>query len=275
MKHEVFAIFPFERIDDLLVLTGPERRHRERLRLASGKQRRAVRPGQDADLTRNGSDGAMFAAIDLPFSAQNRPPDDLLFNLLEKFDRDRPLRLVGEQLNRLRLGRVEPIAAILLALLAIGGFDQRADCFAQPPLDRSKLRRCGRHAPRLAGAGFGEVDDAPDHRLEFTVAEDDRPEHDVLGKFFRLGFDHQHALGRAGDDEIELRARQLCQRRVQDVVPLDKADARPANRAEERDPRDRQRCRRADHRHDIGIVFQVMAQNRADYLRFVNESGNE
>ena len=37
------------------------------------------------------------------------------------------------------------------------------------------------------------------------VAEFDGAEHDVLGQLLRLGLDHQHALGGAGDHQVELR----------------------------------------------------------------------
>src|ERR1700740_332336 len=83
MEHEIFAIFPFKGVDDLLILAGPERRHRERLRLASGEQCRAMRATQDADLAGDRSNGASVAAIDPRSLPQNGAADDLLFNILE------------------------------------------------------------------------------------------------------------------------------------------------------------------------------------------------
>ena len=70
-------------------------------------------------------------------------------------------------------------------------------------------------------------------------------------------------------------SRQLVQRRVQHVFAVDIADARAADRADERNARDRQRGRGADHRDDVGIVFQVMAQNGADDLRLVAGNPDE
>ncbi len=78
---------------------------------------------------------------------------DVLFELLEQLERQAALAFVGEQLGDLRLGRVEPVAAVLLALLAIGGVDQRADFIAQPRLDRADLGRYAAAASHgLAGA---------------------------------------------------------------------------------------------------------------------------
>jgi hypothetical protein len=36
------------------------------------------------------------------------------------------------------------------------------------------------------------------------VAEHDRAEHDVFGQFLGFGFHHQHGIGGAGDDQVEL-----------------------------------------------------------------------
>jgi hypothetical protein len=58
---------------------------------------------------------------------------------------------------------------------------------------------------RLLGGLLGELDDRVDHRLEAAVAEHDGAEHDVLGQLLGFRLDHQHGVGRAGDDEVELR----------------------------------------------------------------------
>ena len=42
-----------------------------------------------------------------------------------------------------------------------------------------------------------------DHRLEVAVAEHDRAEHHLFGELLGFGFDHQHGVAGAGDDEIE------------------------------------------------------------------------
>ena len=50
MQHEVFPVFALERVDNLLILAGPEGRDHQRLGFAAGEQRRTVRTRQDADL---------------------------------------------------------------------------------------------------------------------------------------------------------------------------------------------------------------------------------
>ncbi len=57
---------------------------------------------------------------------------------------------------------------------------------------------------RLLGGAFGQPDDRLDHRLEAAVAGHDGGEHRFFGKLLGLGLDHQHGVGGAGDDEVEL-----------------------------------------------------------------------
>ena len=91
---------------------------------------------QDADLGCDRPDRTGVAPVDPAAAAQNAAADDLFFQILEDFERQRALLVVGKQAGGLRLGRIEAVAAILLALLAIGRLDQRADVLAQPRFDR-------------------------------------------------------------------------------------------------------------------------------------------
>src|SRR3984893_690282 len=177
VQHEILAVLPFERVDDLLVLTGPERRYRERLGLASGEQCRAVSAAKDSDLARNWPDGAGIATINPRSAPQHSATDDLLLEILEQLQRNPALKLIRKYLGQLCLRRIQPIAPLLLALLAIGILDQRPDRIAQPRLDRGRLERFVRQAPRLARAGLGELDDRLKHRLKFAMSEDHRAEH--------------------------------------------------------------------------------------------------
>jgi len=42
-----------------------------------------------------------------------------------------------------------------------------------------------------------------DHRLHAVVAEHHGAEHDFFGQLLGFGFDHQHGVLGAGDDEVE------------------------------------------------------------------------
>ena len=80
------------------------------------------------------------------------------------------LQFVREYLRHPRFRRIQMIAPILLALLAIRCLDHRTDRFLQPRLDRAGLQWVVRQAPRLARTGFGEFDDRLKYRLEFASA---------------------------------------------------------------------------------------------------------
>ena len=98
------------------------------------------------------------------------------------------------------------------------------------------------------------------------VAEHHGAEHDVLGQLLGLRFHHQHRVLRAGDDEIELAFRHLVDLRIEHVFVVDEADAGAADRSHERRARKRERRGSRDHRHDVGIVFQIVRQRGDDHL---------
>ena len=122
---------------------------------------------------------------------------------------------------------------------------------------------------------LGQLDDALNDALEAFVAELHGAQHDLFRQLLRLGLDHQHALGRAGDDEVELAELTLRGRGVQHVATIDPGHARAGNRAHERNARDGQRGRTADQRHDVGVVLQVVAQHGGDDLHLIAEAGRE
>ncbi len=107
------------------------------------------------------------------------------------------------------------------------------------------------------------------------MAELQRAEHHVLGQFLGLGFHHQHAFARAGDDEVELGGIDLGRGRVQHVLAVDVADAGGADRAEEGDAGQGKGCRAADHGDDVGVVLEVMAEHGGHHLHLVAEAGGE
>ena len=275
MQQEVRAELAFERIDDLLVLAGAERRHAERLRLAAGEQRRAMRTRQHADLNRDLAYGLGVAAVDARLAVEDGAANDVLLETLEELAGERLLGFVGEERADLRLGGVELLRARLLLRHGISGREIGRHGSAQLLFDGSGIGGLFRHGPRLFRRGFRELDDRLQHRLEGFVAEHHRAEHDFFRQLLGFGFDHQHAFGGAGDDELELRIRQLIELRIDDVLAIDIADARAGDRAHERNARDGQRRRSTDERDDVGIVLEIVAQHGADDLRLVEEARGE
>ena len=85
VQHEMLAVLALERIDDLLVLAGAQRRHDQRLGLAAGEQRRTVGAGQDADFGIDVTDFVELAAIRTALRLQHFVAEDALLQDAEKF----------------------------------------------------------------------------------------------------------------------------------------------------------------------------------------------
>src|SRR5438552_2354418 len=64
VQEEGLLVGSRQRVDELLVLAGAEGRNHQRLRLAAGKQRRAVGARQNADLRHDRAHGLDVAAVD-------------------------------------------------------------------------------------------------------------------------------------------------------------------------------------------------------------------
>ncbi|MNL11361.1 hypothetical protein D3C87_1321930 [compost metagenome] len=119
------------------------------------------------------------------------------------------------------------------------------------------------------GGNFGELDDRVDNRLEAAMTEHDGAEHDFFVEFLGLGLNHQNSVLRTGNDEVENRLVHFVQMRVKNILTVDVANARAANRAHEGNARERKRCGSRNHRQNVRVVFQIMLDNRDDDLRVV------
>src|SRR6185437_6135264 len=258
-----------------LILAGAERRHHDRLRLAAGEQRGAVRARQNAHLADDGTDGLGVAPVDARLALEDGAAHDVLLDLLERLGRDLARRVIGEQRLELDLGGLDTVAADLLLTLAIGGGQIAAHRVAHLTLDLFGFWRGRRQIPGILGGLFRELDDRLQHRLELLVAEHDGAEHDILGKLLGFRLHHEHAFLRAGNDEVELRVRHLVELGIEYATTVDIADTGATDGSKERDARQRQRRRGADQGDDIGIVLQVVRQHGADDLRLVAEARRE
>src|SRR5262249_7393817 len=83
VQHEGLLISALERINILLVLAGTERRNHERLRLAAGEQRAAMRAWQDADLADDWPHRSQIASVNAMLDREDARADDVLLKLLE------------------------------------------------------------------------------------------------------------------------------------------------------------------------------------------------
>ena len=271
VQHEVFAVIAAQRVDDLLVLAGAERGDHQRLRLATGEKRAAVRPRQDADLADDGAHGTGVAAVDAPAGGQDVASDDLLLQALE--NAGQKLGIDGFVRRQLGADAILDRRHLLLA----GQLDRLGISLAQvgfghPGNPRRQLVESGRrpgNRQRLLGTGLGQIDDGIDHRAHLSVAEHDGAQHHLFGKLGGLGFDHQHAFARTRQHQIERRVGHLVDARIEHVFTVDVADAAAGDGSQEGDSRNGQRRRRSDHGDDVGLVLQVVGEGRANDLGLV------
>ncbi len=85
VEQEALLVGAVERVDVLLVLAGAERRDHERLRLAAGEERRAVRARQHADLRQDRADGRHVASVDAAAVVEDVPAHHLGLRVVERF----------------------------------------------------------------------------------------------------------------------------------------------------------------------------------------------
>ena len=107
---------------------------------------------------------------------------------------------------------------------------------------------------------------------DLAVGERERLEHRLLGHLVAARLDHRQRVARPDDDEVEGGLLHLLERRVDDQLALDAADPHGADRAEERQRRDRERRRGAVDREDVVRHDHVGREHGADHLHLVLEA---
>ncbi|EXI65314.1 MAG: hypothetical protein AW07_04714 [Candidatus Accumulibacter sp. SK-11] len=277
MQHEALAVLAGQRVDDLLVAAGTERRDDDRLRFPAREQGGAMRPRQDAGADGDRPDGARVAAIDSRLAGQDAAADDACLDRV-----DHPAdgigvgRVVvgGQRLDGIGRDLLDPLRAQLLAGDPVSLFE-----FAlHQPLELAvhRLVPRGRGPVPLRFAGLvGQFVDRLDCRLHLLVAEDDGAKHDILGKLHGFRLDHQHGRPGPRDNQIEPARLELGAAWVEDILIVNVADAGGADRSIERDSRNRQCRRGADQRRYVGVDLRVERHHHRDDLDLVVEAFRE
>ena len=275
MQHEVRIGQAFQPVDHLLAVAGAQRGGADRLRLAAGEQRRTMRARQEADHRLDRADLGGRAAVDAGAVLEDGTAHDIGLDLLDRLDRDHlrlrvvrregGLRLVARSVQRVRAGR--------LVGQLVGGGDVLADQVLELGLDRRIIGN--RNIPRVLGRLFGQVDDQVANLLDLVMGEDDRAQHDVLGKLAGLRFHHHHGIAGGGHNQVERAGGGRFLLGVERIFAVLVADARSADRPHERHARDGQRGRGGDHRQDIGLDLAVIGHDLGDDVDFVIETFGE
>ena len=235
-------------------------------------------PRQDADFRHDRADRLQVAAVDARALGDDVATHDRFLELLEHLaDELRRGGVDGAFRSKLRLevrfGGLDGVVALGLAGDGVSGAElSLGDCLGLG-VERRMVRYVDR--PRLLGGFLGQLDDRVDDRLEAAVTEHDRAQHDVFAELAGFRFDHEHGIAGAGDDEVELRVGHGIDQRVQHVLAVDVADAGGADRAHEGDTGKGERGGSGDHRHDVGIVLEVVREHGRNHLRFIPIAGGE
>ena len=173
--------------------------------------------------------------------------------------------------STLRGDFLQPLLARLLLAQRVG-FAQRAFGGRGDLVDHRLVLGGRLPVPQRLAGFLDQIVDQADRSLLLLVAEHDGAEHHFFGQLVGFRFDHQHGGLGAGDDEVQLRRRELGLGRVEHVLAVDVADARGADRAVERNAGQRERRRRADHRRNVGIDLGIDRHHRRDDLDLVVEA---
>ena len=101
------------------------------------------------------------------------------------------------------------------------------------------------------------------------MAEHHRAQHHLFGEFLGFGFHHHHRVGVPATtrSSLEFGMSSICG--IEHIFAVDEADARRPDRAHEGNAGNGQRRGGRDQGHDVGIVFQIVAENGDDHLRLV------
>ena len=278
MQHEGAGGFArlVDGIESLRVLRRPQRRGHECLRLATGKERRAVRAGQQRRVDADTAHFIRLAAVDAKTRVEDLGAQLVVFDIAEGgVD---VFRVVWEFECQLLSGRVLGLLDRLNAGVLVRLIQRRLD-----RLRRGLLRRFDNGDARLGLLPLHlrllhlrqQLVLHVDELANAVVRDLQRLEHISFGDFQRATFDHDDGVLRTRDDEIHVRERELLERRVEHPMPLHAADAHAADRTHERNPRRVQCERRGKQCQDVRVILLIGRDDVDEHLHFVLEAFRE
>ncbi len=280
VQQEIAAEIAMQGVDDLFVVAGSQRGHHQRLGFAAREQGRAMRPRQEAHFAFDRAHRPGVAAVDPGTAIDDIAAQDGRFQLFQRRAQIRILQiLIRQSVPDLRLDRSNRVLAVGLVLDRIGRAHVSLAQRLHAGIKRAVIGRL--EVERLFRRGLGQIDDQVDHGLHRLVAEFDRTQHLVLGQLIGFRFDHHHGVLGARHDQIQpllgvaAQPLHVLDVRVQNIFAIDEPDPRRADRAHERNARDRQRGTGGDHRDDVGVIDQIVAQHGAHDQHFVLEARRE
>ena len=274
VQHERLFAFTAQRVDDLGITLGAERRDHQRLSLATREQRRAMGAWQHAGAHGNLTYAVVVTPIDAWLTGQDATTHGGLFELGDGRP-DLVLAPLGLATAEGGHGRGAHFAHAVLTVQFVDDAVGLIDVALNPRGDRFGQFRVGyRDGPfHLRYADLDDqLVDGGDDGLHLLVAEQDRVEHDLFGQHRGLGLDHQHRAAGTRHDQIELRGRELATGGVEDELTVTVTNPGTADWAGEWQAGQRYRGRCTNHRRHFGVDFGVQRHHRGDNLDLVIEA---
>ena len=273
MQHEALGsgFAGLEQLDALLVVLGAQRDGHQRLGLAAGEQRRAVRARQDAGFDGDGTDLVEGAAIRTAMILDHLVAEDALPERLEALGGFR-LLLFGLGFHHALLqGRHQRVAFGLVVLFGIQGVGQLRADFLRDLVVEGLVERRRRELAFGLARQLHQLANAGRDLLAALVAELDGAEDLRFGDLLRAGFHHHDAVFGAGDHDVQLGFAALGVGGVGQVLAVFHAHANAGQHVGEGDIGNGQRGGRADDRQGVGILLGIGRKDHGDDLGFVQE----
>ena len=204
VEHKVAEIFPFERIDALLIVRSTQRDHGQALGFPSREQGRAMRARQNTRFACDGPNIGSPPTIGSDFLFQNHLADFMIFHIMiDPFDLPTAHRVLFAKLvDRVGHDLVQP----LLPVAFVGdehGFSNRAGHRFAHLSFQLLTNRLNRHNPLRPPHHRLQFDDFRHDLLDFRMGQRQRIQEHGLGQPIRPGFHHQDRVLGAGDNQIE------------------------------------------------------------------------
>ncbi len=108
-----------------------------------------------------------------------------------------------------------------------------------------------------------------DHILDRRVTAPHRLKEDLLRDLVGADLDHRDRVLRASQDQVELAGGNLRAAGMDQVLAVGIADAHSTDRPVERNVRDGQRRRGADHGDDVEVMLGIRRERRHHHLHII------
>ncbi len=261
-----------EQIQPLHVLLRPQRQRCQRLRLAAGKQRRAVHARQQAHFARDRPDLVELSPVRSPPQLQGVVAEVLLAQPPEGAQRERPFLFffLRDRLFDLVLQRIHQVVALLLRIflrvqrvvqpLAVFLLDLFVQRFVKwQRLDHDFLWI---HLPV-------QFPDRRHDALDLRMAEFQRIGHRLFRNLQRARLHHHDGVLAPGNHDVQQAGLLLRHRRVRHELPVQQPHAHRRDRIVKRQVRAERRGRRAGHGNDVRVVLAVGGEHHGHDLCLV------